>query len=38
MITLLGRNKDIPSKHLCLPIWYGLEKNIIDKVLIELKR
>ena len=34
----LGGNKDIPSKHLCLPIWYELENNIIDKVLIELKR
>ena len=34
----LGGNKDIPSKHLCLPIWYGLDKSIIDKVISELKR
>ena len=34
----LGGNKDIPSKHLCLPIWYGLEKNVVDKVINELKR
>ena len=33
----LGGNKDIPSKHLCLPIWYGLEKNVVDKVINELK-
>ena len=34
----LGNNKDIPSKHLCLPIWYGLDKPIISKVLSELER
>ena len=34
----LGNNKDIPSKHLCLPIWYGLEEPIINKVLSELQR
>ena len=34
----LGSNKDIPSKHLCLPIWYGLDKSTIDKVVSELKR
>ena len=34
----LGNNKDIPSKHLCLPIWYGLDKSIIDNVILELKR
>lgn len=34
----LGNNKDIPSKHVCLPIWYGLDKSIISKVLIELNR
>lgn len=32
----LGNNKDIPSKHLCLPIWYGLDEPIIEKVLNEL--
>ena len=32
----LGDNKDIPSKHLCLPIWYGLDEPIIEKVLNEL--
>ena len=34
----LGNNKDIPSKHLCLPIWYDLDKDIINKVLGELIR
>ena len=34
----LGDNKDIPSRHLCLPIWYGLDKSIIDNVVLELKR
>ena len=33
----LGRNKDIPSKHLCLPIWYGLEESIVENVTKELK-
>jgi perosamine synthetase len=34
----LGNNKDIPLKHLCLPIWYGLDKSITDKILVELER
>jgi len=34
----LGNSKEIPSKHLCLPIWYDLEENISDKVVQELKR
>ena len=34
----LGNNKDIPSKHLCLPIWYGLDRSIINNVLKELER
>lgn len=34
----LGNNKDIPSKHLCLPIWYDLDESIINKVLGELVR
>ena len=33
----LGKNKDIPSKHLCLPIWYGLEESVIKNVTEELK-
>ena len=32
----LGKNKDIPLKHLCLPIWYNQDKSLIDKVLVEL--
>jgi perosamine synthetase len=34
----LGKNKDIPLKHLCLPIWYNQDKSLIDKVLTELNR
>tara|TARA_B100001057_G_scaffold411127_1_gene426564 strand:+ start:3210 stop:4253 length:1044 start_codon:yes stop_codon:yes gene_type:complete len=34
----LGNNKSLPSQHLCLPIWYGLEENVIDKILSELER
>ena len=33
----LGRNKEIPHRHLCLPIWYGLDDSISQKVLEELK-
>ena len=33
----LGSSKDIPLKHLCLPIWFDLEKSILDKVIRELK-
>ena len=33
----LGRNKEIPKRHLCLPIWYDLDNTIADKVLKELK-
>ena len=33
----LGQSKEIPLKHLCLPIWYGLDEKISDKVLSELK-
>ena len=33
----LGKNKDIPSKHLCLPIWYGLEESVVENVTEELK-
>ena len=33
----LGENKEIPTKHLCLPIWYELEEAISDKVVEEIK-
>jgi len=33
----LGTSKEIPLKHLCLPIWFGLEENISDKVIEEIK-
>ena len=28
----------ISQRHLCLPIWYKLEKDVIDNVLLELQR
>lgn len=34
----LGNSKEIPKKHLCLPIWFGLEETIINKVVAELKK
>jgi len=33
----LGSSKEIPTKHLCLPIWFELEENISDKVIKEIK-
>ena len=33
----IGNSKEIPLKHLCLPIWYDLEESISDKVVNELK-
>ena len=33
----LGESKEIPLKHLCLPIWYMLEENISDNVIKEIK-
>ena len=33
----LGNSKEIPKKHLCLPIWFGLEENISDKVVKEIQ-
>ncbi len=33
----LGRSKDLPVKHLCLPIWYMLEESISDKVVEEIE-
>ena len=32
-----GNSKEIPLKHLCLPIWYRLEDNISDKAIEEIK-
>lgn len=33
----LGNSKLIPSRHLCLPIWFELEESVSDKVVRELK-
>ena len=33
----LGKSKEIPSRHLCLPIWFDLEESISDQVVSELK-
>ena len=33
----LGKSKEIPLKHLCLPIWYRLEDKISDKAVQEIK-
>jgi len=33
----LGDSKEIPKKHLCLPIWFDLEEKISDKVIKEIK-
>jgi len=33
----LGNSKDIPLKHLCLPIWFELEDEISDKTINEIK-
>ena len=33
----LGKSKEIPIKHLCLPIWFDLEENISDNVIKEIK-
>ena len=33
----LGNSKEIPLKHLCLPIWYRLEDKISDKAVQEIK-
>ena len=33
----LGTSKEIPLKHLCLPIWFRLEENISDTVIEEIK-
>jgi len=34
----LGASKELPKKHLCLPIWYKLDKSISDKAIEEIKR
>jgi len=33
----LGRSKDLPTKHLCLPIWYMLEESISEKAIEEIQ-
>ena len=33
----LGNSKEIPKKHLCLPIWFDLEEKISDEVIKEIK-
>ena len=33
----LGASKEIPLKHLCLPIWFNLKESVSDKVVSELK-
>tara|TARA_Y100000590_G_scaffold318718_1_gene360643 strand:+ start:6938 stop:7993 length:1056 start_codon:yes stop_codon:yes gene_type:complete len=33
----LGKSKEIPLRHLCLPIWYNLDEEILEKVITELK-
>ena len=33
----LGKSKEIPLKHICLPIWYRLEDSISDKAIKEIK-
>jgi perosamine synthetase len=33
----LGESKSIVNCHACLPIWYGLDANIVSKVIKELK-
>ena len=36
-ITALGNDpENIASKHICLPIWYGLEDEIVKKVCDEM--
>ena len=34
----LGNSKEIPEKHICLPIWFGLEEKISDRVIKEIKK
>ncbi len=34
----LGNSKNIPNQHLCLPIWFGLEEEVSDKVVKEIKK
>ncbi len=33
----LGNSKEIPMKHLCLPIWFDLEESTINQIINELK-
>jgi perosamine synthetase len=32
----LGSSKNLPQKHLCLPIWYDLKKSVVDRVISEI--
>ena len=34
----LGNSKEIPTKHLCLPIWFDLEESTINQIINEIKR
>jgi len=36
--TLGPDTHDIVNRHICLPIWYGLEKTVVDNVVSELIR
>ena len=33
----LGNSKEIPKRHLCLPIWFDLDNVISDKIVKEIK-
>ena len=33
----IGATNNVYDKHLCLPIWYGLEDSVIDNVILELQ-
>ena len=33
----LGNSKEIPKRHICLPVWFELEDTISDKVINEIK-
>ena len=32
----IGSPNNVHDKHICLPIWYGLEENVINEVIEEL--
>ena len=33
----LGNSKEIPMKHLCLPIWFDLEESTINQIINEIR-